>query len=42
VLDEFLRAIDDGYGSRDVLGPESSVAPLAAPSARILVSDLLP
>jgi Uma2 family endonuclease len=30
------------YASREVLGPDSSVAPLIAPAARILVSDLLP
>jgi Uma2 family endonuclease len=30
------------YATRDRLGPEASVTPLAAPSARILVSDLLP
>jgi Uma2 family endonuclease len=30
------------YASRDVFGPTSAVAPLAAPHARILVSELLP
>jgi Uma2 family endonuclease len=30
------------YSSRQVLGPESSAAPLAAPDARVRVSDLLP
>jgi len=30
------------YSSRQVLGPESSATPLAAPDARVLVSDLLP
>ncbi len=30
------------YASTDVLGPESSVAPLAVPSARIVVADVLP
>ena len=30
------------YASVEVLGPESSVAPIAAPAARIRVSDLLP
>lgn len=30
------------YGSRQNLGPEASVAPLAAPAARVAVADLLP
>lgn len=30
------------YGSKDLLGPESSVAPLAAAGARLVVGDLLP
>lgn len=30
------------YASRELLGPDSSVAPLAAPRGRILVSALLP
>jgi len=30
------------YASRELLGPNSSVAPLAVPGGRILVSDLLP
>lgn len=30
------------YGSRQTLGPEASVAPLAAPAARVAVADLLP
>lgn len=30
------------YSSRQVLGPESSITPLAAPDARVRVSDLLP
>ena len=30
------------YGTIDRLGPDASVTPLAAPDARILVSDLLP
>jgi Uma2 family endonuclease len=30
------------YGVKDVVGPGSSVAPLALPEARVLVSDLLP
>src|SRR5882762_7352162 len=30
------------YSSRQVLGPESFVVPLAVPAARVLVSDLLP
>jgi Uma2 family endonuclease len=49
VLEVYRRPIADPsapfgwrYGSRDVLAPESSVALLAAPNARILVSDLLP
>jgi Uma2 family endonuclease len=31
-----------GYGSVRALGPDEYVAPLAAPTARILVADLLP
>jgi len=49
VLEVYRRAVQDPsapfgwrYASREVLGPESSVAPLAAPSAGIVVSDLLP
>src|SRR5256886_17150041 len=49
VLEVYRRAVRDPsapfgwrYASRQVLGPESSVAPLAAPSAGIVVSDLLP
>jgi hypothetical protein len=30
------------YASVQVLGPEFSASPLAAPAARVLVSDLLP
>jgi hypothetical protein len=30
------------YASAETLAPGSSAAPLAAPAARILVSDLLP
>ena len=30
------------YSSKETLGPESSIAPLAVPGARILVSGLLP
>jgi Uma2 family endonuclease len=30
------------YASREVLGPQSSVTPLVAPHARLVVSDLLP
>ncbi|PYN00291.1 MAG: hypothetical protein DME07_16840 [Candidatus Rokuibacteriota bacterium] len=30
------------YSSRQALGPESSAMPLAAPNARVRISDLLP
>lgn len=33
---------EDGYGSFDTLGEDSTVVPLAAPNASILVSSLLP
>jgi Uma2 family endonuclease len=49
VLEVYRRPIPDPsapfgwrYAAREVLGPESSVTPVAAPSASILVSDLLP
>src|SRR5437870_10115323 len=49
VVEIYRRAVRDPsapfgwrYASRQVLGPESSVAPLAAPSAGIVVSDHLP
>ena len=49
VLEVYRRAVRDPsapfgwrYASREVFGPEASVAPLAAPSAGIVVSDLLP
>jgi Uma2 family endonuclease len=49
VLEIYRRPIPDPsapfgwrYAAREVRGPESSVAPLAAPDAPILVSNLLP
>jgi Putative restriction endonuclease len=49
VLEVYRRPIADSsapfgwrYGSKGVLGPRSSVTPLAASGASILVSDLLP
>jgi Uma2 family endonuclease len=49
VLEVYRRPIADPaarfgwrYASTEVLAPGSSAAPLAAPAARILVSDLLP
>lgn len=49
VLEVYRRPIPDPsalfgwrYAAKEVWGPESSVAPLAAPGAPILVSDLLP
>ena len=49
VLEVYRRAVRDPsapfgwrYASREVFGPEASVAPVVAPGARIVVSDLLP
>src|SRR5437762_1712520 len=48
-LEVYRRAVQDPsahfgwrYASREVLGPESSIAPLIAPHAQIVVRDLLP
>ena len=49
VLEVYRRPMPDAaaalgwrYGASQTLGPESSVAPLAAPAARVSVADLLP
>jgi len=49
VLEVYRQPIPDSaapfgwrYASREVLGPQSSVAPLVVADARIVVSDLLP
>ena len=49
VLEVYRRPIRDPsapfgwrYASKNVLGPEASIAPLAVPAARIVVADLLP
>ena len=49
VLEVYREPTEDGaapfgwrYGSRQTLGPDASVSPLAAPDARIVVSALLP
>jgi Uma2 family endonuclease len=49
VLEIYREPVEDAtapfgwrYASGQVLGPESATSPLAAPAARVLVSDLLP
>jgi hypothetical protein len=49
VLEVYRRPVADAeaafgwrYESREDLGPEAFIAPLAAPAARVLVRDLLP
>ena len=49
VLEVYRQPVPDAtaafgwrYASRQALGPEASVAPLAAPAARVSVADLLP